>query len=116
VKGSVDGNVLLKRINNSYGIIADATITNLFVHDVPIGNLTLKAGNPTTERFNINATLSGANNNLTATGYFIPNGGIHSLNIKTNIQSLSMKTVQVFSMGQITDASGTVNGNMLLSE
>ncbi len=115
VKGSVDGNVLLKRINNSYGIIADATITNLFVRDVPIGNLALEAGNPTAERFNINATLSGANNNLTATGYFIPNGGIHSLNIKTNIQSLSMKTVQVFSMGQISDASGTVNGNILLS-
>jgi hypothetical protein len=115
VKGSVAGNVLLKRINNSYGIIADATITNLFVHDVPIGNLTLKAGNPTNERFNINATLLGANNNLTANGYFIPNGGIHSLNIKTDIQALSMKTVQVFSMGQITDASGIVNGNILLS-
>ena len=114
-KGNVDGNILLKRVNNSYGIIADANITNLFVRSVPIGNLALKANNPTSERFDINAKLSGTNNNLTATGFFIPNGGDNSLNIKANIQSLSMKTVEAFSMGQMTEASGTVTGNFLIT-
>ena len=114
-KGDVDGNVLLKRVNNSYGIIADANITNLFVRGVPIGNLAVKADNPTTERFGINAKLSGTDNNLTASGYFIPNGGANSLNIKADIQSLSMKTVEAFSMGQITEASGTANGNFLIA-
>ncbi|MFH1000635.1 MAG: hypothetical protein V1783_07315, partial [Bacteroidota bacterium] len=51
VKGNVDGNVLLKRVNNTYGIIADAKISNLFVRDIPIGNLTMKAGNPTAGKF-----------------------------------------------------------------
>ncbi|MGB4413405.1 MAG: translocation/assembly module TamB domain-containing protein [Paludibacter sp.] len=115
VKGNVDGNVLLKRVNNSYGIIADATINNLFVYNIPIGNLAVKAENPTGERFDIDVKLSGTDNNLTATGYFIPNGGNNSLNIKAGIQSLSMKTVEAFSMGQITEASGTVSGNFLLA-
>jgi len=114
-KGNVDGNVLLKRVNNSYGIIADATINNLFVYNIPIGNLAVKAENPTVERFDIDVKLSGTDNNLTATGYFIPNGGNNSLNIKAGIQSLSMKTVEAFSMGQITEASGTVSGNFLLA-
>jgi len=113
-KGDVDGNVLLKRVNNSYGIIADANITNLFVRSVPIGNLAVKADNPTSERFNLNAKLTGTDNNLTASGFFIPNGGDNSLNIKMDIQSLSMKTVEAFSMGQITEASGTVTGNFLI--
>ena len=114
-KGDVDGNVLLKRVNNSYGIIADANITNLFVRSVPIGNLAIKAVNPTTERFNLDATLSGTDNNLTASGFFIPNGGNNSLNLKTDIQSLSMKTVEAFSMGQMTEASGIVTGNFLIT-
>ncbi len=114
-KGDVDGNVLLKRVNNSYGIIADANITNLIVRSVPIGNLAVKADNPTGQRFDLDAKLSGTDNNLTATGFFIPNGGNNSLNIKTNIQSLSMKTVEAFSMGQITEASGTVSGNFLIA-
>jgi hypothetical protein len=114
-KGDLDGNVLLKRVDNSYGIIADANIANLFVRSVPIGNLAVKADNPTTERFDINARLSGTDNNLTANGFFIPNGGNSSLNIKGDIQSLSMKTVEAFSMGQITEASGTVTGNFLIA-
>jgi hypothetical protein len=114
VKGSVDGNVLLKRVNNAYGIIADAKISNLIVREVPIGDLTLKADNPTAQRFDIDLNLSGADNNLTAKGFYIPNGGPNSINIKTDIQSLSMKTVQAFSMGQITEASGKLTGNILV--
>ncbi|MCK9639063.1 MAG: translocation/assembly module TamB [Prolixibacteraceae bacterium] len=112
IKGTVDGNILLKRVNNSYGLVADAKISNLVVHDVPIGNLIVKAENPSYEKFNIDVNLSGANNNLTANGHFIPNGGDHSISIKTIIQSLSLKTVQAFSMGQLKEASGTLAGNI----
>ena len=114
VAGNIDGNVLLKRVNNSYGIIADAQIRNLAVHDVAIGNVSLKAKNPTTEKFDIDLELSGNENNLTAAGTFIPNGGDNSINIKANIQSLSMKTIEAFSLGQISEASGNMTGNFLI--
>ena len=113
--GNVDGNLLLKRVNNSYGIIADAVISNLAVHNVPIGNLSLKADNPSGEKFDIKLKLSGLDNNLTAGGTYIPNGGDNSINIKADIQSLSMKTVEAFSMGQITEASGMMTGNFLIT-
>ncbi len=112
IKGLVNGNVLLKRVNNTYGIIADARISSLFVREVPIGDLTVKADNPTAGRFDIDVNLSGTDNNFTVKGYFIPNGGDNSLNIVAAIQSLSMKTVQAFSMGQITEAAGTLQGNL----
>ncbi|NDP22254.1 MAG: hypothetical protein GZ091_14410 [Paludibacter sp.] len=115
LKGNVDGNVLLKRVNNSYGIIADADITNLVFQNIAIGNLVVKADNPTTEKFNIDMRLSGDDNNMTASGYFIPNGGNNSLNIKADIQSLSMKTVQAFSMGQLTESSGTMSGDFSIA-
>ncbi|MCL4484685.1 MAG: hypothetical protein M1445_19080, partial [Bacteroidetes bacterium] len=114
VKGNVDGNILLKRVNNTYGLIADAKISNLEVHDVPIGNLAVKADNPTADKFNIEVKLVGPDNNLTANGYFIPNGGDHSIGIQTDIQSLSLKTVEAFSMGQLKEASGTLTGNLLV--
>lgn len=114
VKGNLDGNLLLKRVNNAYGLVADAKISNLFVHEVPIGNLTLKAANPSYEKFNIDLNLSGIDNNLTASGYFIPNSSENSISIKTVIQSLSMKTVEAFSMGQISEAAGILTGNILV--
>jgi hypothetical protein len=114
VKGSMDGNILFKRLNNTYGIIADAKINNLVVRNIPVGNFSVKADNPTSGKFDIDVNLSGPDNNVTANGYFIPKGGDNSISIKTAIQSLSMKTVEAFSMGQISETSGTLSGNLLI--
>ena len=114
IRGDLDGNLLLKRTNNAYGLIADAQIHNLYVREVPIGEVSLKAENPSGERFDVDLNLTGKNNNLSAKGYYVPNGGANSINIKVAIQSLSMKTVEAFSMGNITEAAGTLSGNLLL--
>ncbi len=111
VQGTVDGNVLLKRVTDSYGLISDVKISDLIVKEIPIGNLTIKAERTDASKFDIDVNLSGADNNLTASGFFIPNGPI---NIKTSIQSLSMKTIEAFSMGQITEAAGTLTGDFLI--
>jgi hypothetical protein len=113
VKGNVDGNILLKRVANSYGIISDVKISKLAVYEIPVGILTLKARRTETNKFEIDVNLTGPDNNLTASGYFIPGGDDNSISIKTNIQSLSLKTVQAFSMGQITAAAGILTGNIL---
>lgn len=114
LKGTLGGNVLLKRVNNTYGIIADIALDRLVFRQIPIGNVTVKAQNPVADRFNIEAQLSGAGNNLTASGYYIPGGGQQSVYIKSAIQSLSMKTVEAFSLGQISEASGTLSGTILV--
>ncbi|MCX6236974.1 MAG: translocation/assembly module TamB domain-containing protein [Bacteroidia bacterium] len=113
VKGNVDGNLLIKRGDNSYILVADATISNLIVHDVPIGNVTFAAGRSGANKFDIDLSLVGPDNNLTVNGSFIPDGGNNTISITTDIQSLSLKTVQAFSLGQITEATGTLTGNIL---
>jgi len=113
VKGIVNGNVLLKRVNTAYGMVADVTIADLIVREVAIGEVRLKAENSTAEKFDIDLSLTGAENNVSATGYFVPKGGENSINIKAKIQSLSLKTVEAFSMGMLTSASGSITGNML---
>jgi hypothetical protein len=112
VKGNVDGNILMKRVDNSYGLISNINISNLIVKEVPVGNLTAKASNPRADKFDLFVDLSGPDNNLTASGYYIPNGGANSISIKTDIQSLSMKTVEAFSMDQISEAAGILSGNI----
>ncbi len=114
VKGNVDGNVLLKRVDGSYGLISDVSVSNLIVNEVPIGNLTVRASNLGADKFDIFVDLSGPDNNFTMSGFFIPNGGDQSISIKTEIQSLALKTVEAFSMGQISEAAGTLSGNILI--
>ncbi|NEW82178.1 MAG: hypothetical protein GZ094_07415 [Mariniphaga sp.] len=113
VKGNLDGNLLIKRVDNSYILVADATITNLAVHDIPVGDLTLMAGKSGVNKFDIDLTLVGPDNNLNVNGSFILSDGGNSVSVNTDIQSLSLKTAQAFSMGQITEAAGTISGNIL---
>ena len=114
VKGVVNGNLLLKRVNNTYGLIADATISNLVFRNLPVGDLNVKAENPATDTYKIDVKLSGAENNITATGSFSTAGDKNPLSINAKVQSLSLKTVEAFSMGAITEASGTLTGNLLI--
>jgi hypothetical protein len=109
-RGSINGHVLLKKVNDSYGIIADASINDLIIREVPVGNFTVKAENPTTERFLIDAKLTGPENDVVIKGTFTPNDSSNALNMDADIRSLGLKTVEVLSMGQITSASGTASG------
>ncbi len=109
-EGTLDGTVLLKRVNNSYGIVSNITIKQLAIRKVPIGDITLKADNPTNEKFNIEFALAGNGNNISAKGYFLPNASADALNFDVDIQSLALKTVEAFSMGQVTQTAGDVHG------
>jgi hypothetical protein len=112
LKGTVDGEAMLIRVKDAYGLVADLQVSDLMVREIPVGNLTINADNPTSQRFDIDVKLSGAENNVTATGYFIPKGGENSVSIKAGIASLSLKTLEAFSMGTITEASGNLTGNI----
>jgi len=114
VKGNVNAKLLLKRVNSTYGLIADAEISKLLVHEVPVGNFTLKAENSATGKFDFDAALSGAENNLSVKGFIITNAGNNSLNVKTEIRALTLKTLQAVSMGSITDASGSLAGDFII--
>jgi hypothetical protein len=110
--GTVDGKAMLIRVKDAYGLTADLQITDLIVREIPIGNLSMTADNPSSQRFDIDVKLSGPENNVSANGYFIPKGGDNSVSIKADITSLSLKTLEAFSMGAITEASGNLTGNI----
>ncbi len=110
IKGTIDGNVLLKMANNTYGLIGDVKISNLMVREVPVGDVTVKAINPETGRFDLDVNLSGPDNNLSATGFLMTDDNDISVNVKTDVQSLSMKTIELFSMGQLSESSGILSG------
>jgi hypothetical protein len=115
VQGRVNGNVLLKRMDSAYGIIAAAKINDLIIRNAPIGDVFLNAKNPEAGKFEVEAGITGNLNNLEAKGYFLPAGGDNSISIKATVQSLSLESIKAFSNGQIKEASGSISGNFLVA-
>ncbi|MBW6492323.1 MAG: translocation/assembly module TamB [Lentimicrobium sp.] len=114
IKGTVDGKAMLIKVKDAYGLVADLQISDLVVREIPVGNFTMNADNPTSQKFDIEMKLSGHGNDVTASGYFIPKGGENSVSIKAGITSLSLKNFEAFSMGTITEASGNLSGNVFV--
>lgn len=114
LKGRLEGNALLKKVSSGYSITTDAAVTNLVVQGIPIGNVVLKASNPITDRVDIDMSLTGEGNDLSANGYYLLNGGDNDFKVEAILHALSMKTLEAFSMGQISQASGHVGGKFVV--
>ena len=93
------------------GIIADISVSNLIVRGVPVGDLTVTTTNPAPNRFELSAALSGAGNDLNVEGYIMSSSNEGTIDITADIASLSMKTAEAFSAGQIRETAGTISGN-----
>lgn len=110
IGGMLNGDILLKKTADSYGIIADANIDKLVLMDVPIGNLNIAAKNPVANRFDVQGNIEGGENNLTLAGHYTMEDDNQSIDLKANIQSLSMKTLEAFSAGQLAASKGILAG------
>ncbi len=115
VSGLLHGDILFKRVNDSYGIVAKAQLQDLALMNHLIGNVSLKAENANTDKFTLELGLNGAGNQFKASGYMIPGQNSDLLNIHAQIQSLSMETIEAFSMGTIKNSSGNMTGNIELT-
>ncbi|MEA4936383.1 MAG: translocation/assembly module TamB domain-containing protein [Paludibacter sp.] len=114
LKGRLEANALLKKMSSGYSITADAEIAQLAVQGIPVGNLSLKASNPVTDRVDIDLSLTGEGNDLSANGYYLLNGEDNAIKVDAVLHSLSMKTIEAFSMGQLSQASGLVGGKFVV--
>ncbi len=115
VAGVLNGNVELRNITTALSFIADASVTNLAYMATPIGNIAVQASNPTSNRYNVNASLTGNGNNATITGYYLALGTSNELNLNANIGSVNLAMVEGFSAGMLKNVSGNLGGNLAIT-
>lgn len=115
VRGLLNGNFTLLNVNGVSAFTSDLKIDSLQFMEMPVGNLLLLADNSVSpERFDVKLELSGYDNGLTIDGYYSASDSVGVLNLDTDIQRLNMSTIESFTFGQISRASGYLNGEVAL--
>lgn len=109
-EGIVNGNILLKKNNGRYGIIADATINGLKLYEIPAGDLSFQATKEGQD-FHIKASLKGNENNILTEGTVQNVDSQTVLDLKVQIDKLSLNLIQSIAPEQISSAEGFINGN-----
>jgi len=115
IEGIMNGDILLKRINKTYGLISNLTVANLHFREIALGDLKLKAGNNGSDQFDIDLNLNGNGNAITAKGFFIPVKNNTSFNFNVEMKPLTMKLAEALSFGNIRNSEGIINGNLVLT-
>jgi translocation and assembly module TamB len=88
------------------------TLKDLKIRTHEIGNLELSAKNLSAEQIMLNAKINGNENDFSASGTISPKADASALDIKIDIGSIDMKTVDAFSFGQLANSKGKITGSL----
>ncbi len=110
--GLINGTAQLKNPTKDLVFTSDLNIADISFKKDTIGTLTVKVNNETPQTLAANVQLLGNGNDVRIDGrYFIAS---KSLDLNLNLANLNLATIKPFTSGQITEASGSLKGEMAI--
>ncbi|MGG7036661.1 MAG: translocation/assembly module TamB domain-containing protein, partial [Flavobacterium sp.] len=108
MQGLINGSATIENLATQPIFTSDLKVDNFVFHGEEVGNISLKVDNTLANTLTADMQLSGEDNKVDISGkYTISNG---NLDFDADINHLNIKSIQGFSMGNITDGSGSVTG------
>ncbi|MCU0339480.1 MAG: translocation/assembly module TamB, partial [Spirosomaceae bacterium] len=111
IAGTLGGDILLQNYAQSPVFTGNLAIQQLAYTGIPIGDIALKATNKNQNTLTAEATLKSQDNDLIMSGNYLLNNP-NPLDFQVNINKLSAKTVEAFSMRQLRQARGALTGKL----
>lgn len=108
--GTINGETTISDISTNPLFIADLDIKNFKIKNDTVGNINVKIDNKTTNLYKANVTLSGLDNQLNIDGNY--NINTKSLDFIADIKKLNMKSLQPFTLNNLKESIGYLNGKL----
>lgn len=106
-KGTINGNVKLLDFKN-LNFNSDLNISELQIFNNPIGDISAKVNTKSAQVLDTNIALTGYDNDVRITGDY--NIAQSAFDLKLALNRFQMKSLQGFTMGNITNAEGYISG------
>lgn len=110
--GKMNGTTKISDISTAPVFIADLNIENFAIKKDTVGTINIQVNNQTANTYDAKIKISGLDNAVFIDGKYLADSGIFDLNLI--IDKLQMKSVQAFSMGNLTNSTGFLNGKLTL--
>lgn len=116
VGGLLNGEAVARGLGTKkQAFTANLTIKDLLYSKTVLGDLALQASNPAPDRYDVNARLTGSGgNDVTLRGAY-RTVGTTPLDFVLDVTRLNVKTAEPFSAGQISQATGFLNGQLTVA-
>ena len=113
MQGLINGNALVENIMTNPTFTSDLKIDDFTFKAEKVGDLEIKVDNKTANTLAANVALSDEGNDVKLTGDYKLDAGNFDFDVAIN--KLNIKSVQGFSMGNITEGKGFLSGNFKLT-
>ncbi|WP_242696030.1 translocation/assembly module TamB domain-containing protein [Desertivirga brevis] len=113
IGGTINGNALVRNFQTSPIFTSDLTIGDLNFRGDTVGNIALQVNNESANTLAANMNITGKGNDVRLNGFYYINNSSFDMNL--NIANLDLRSIQGFTMGNLKDASGSLNGRMSIT-
>lgn len=113
IGGKINGSAFIKDLQKSPIFTSDLTVENFTFQKDTVGNLKINVDNKVATTYNAKIELTGQENQVNLDGNYKTGTGI--LNMNLNIQKLYLKSIQGFTYGNVTESTGFLNGNFIIT-
>lgn len=113
MQGLINGNAVVENVMASPTFTSDLQIDDFAFRGEPVGNIAVKVDNKTTNLLAANITLTGQDNDVNVNGNYRTNDG--TLDFNADINKLNIKSIQGFTMENITEGTGYLSGNFKIT-
>ena len=113
MQGLINGNAVVENVMTSPIFTSDIKIDDFTFKAEPVGDIAIKVDNKTANTLVANVVLSGEGNDVNINGNYKISDGNFDFNAAVN--KLNIKSIQGFSMGNVTDGTGFLSGNFKIT-
>ncbi|WP_438712106.1 translocation/assembly module TamB domain-containing protein [Aquimarina muelleri] len=110
VAGEINGDICIEEPFGKTGILADLSIQNLAVTEIPLGDITLKAKSKEYASYDFDLKLKGNPIDMYLQGDYIASKEGAKIDLDFVLNKLDMKTVESFAKKHISNTTGTLSG------
>lgn len=113
MQGLINGNAVVENVMTKPTFTSDIKIDQFAFKGEPVGDIVIKVDNKTDNLLAANVTLSGEGNDVNLTGNYKIDDG--NLDFNLDLNKLNIKSIQGFSMGNLTEGTGFLTGNFKIT-
>jgi autotransporter translocation and assembly factor TamB len=114
--GGINGNATVSRFESTPVFVSDLTIDKFFFGTDTIGNVALKVNNIKENTYSADVRITENGNDVHLVGDVIsPPEGDMQIDATLNLNPMRMKTIEAFSLGNLRDAQGDLEGTLKIT-
>lgn len=113
MSGKINGKALVKNISSSPLFTSDLNIENFTFKKDTVGNISIKVNNAIANQYDAIIAITGQGNQVNLEGNYKTKGSSFDMNL--DIDKLNLKSIQGFTLDNITESTGFLTGNFKIT-